>query len=305
MSDWEIVNENVPSQQEWSIGKDAQQQNVGSGLVEKYLKPLAQYEAGLGLGVGEGLINALSSMANLAPEAYEKLTGKKAPRFGKVNLMQYAPEGRASELGGTIGGIIGEFGAPVGGFSKAAQSIKFLPKFLKPIAAGAAAGTAVSEGDRLKGAIIGGTLGTGVPLAKGAAKAAGKVSEYISGPQKTVLEKEQAVKAIQEALGRAKGDVDIAKRDLAKNINQKIIANKRDISKSVSTIEDLLPNKSTAKANEDLANTFKSQADKIHSDFKNRYSNFTTKSGSKSVSVPFDKENIDALLKYGSKWAIK
>lgn len=163
------------------------------GIFQSYVKPLLNYETGLGLGAAQGLANALGSIGNLAPQAYEAITGQETGRIPKVDLMQYAPEGEAAKIGGMVGEPIGGFAAPGGVIAKGVSKLPLitrLPAALRAATGGGAAGAALSEDDRATGALVGAGL-TGIPMT--AAAVAKKLSAALKAPDlKNVLRETQS-----------------------------------------------------------------------------------------------------------------
>lgn len=184
-------------------------------VYNKYIKPGLQYEAGLGLGLTQGLVNALSSVGNLAPEAYELITGKDAPRFPKVDLMQYAPESNAAQIGGMIGDPIGGIAAPGGLIAKGASKlplIKSLPQSLKAVIGGGLAGGALSENQRALGTALGAGVSALPAVAGGVAKAF-KMPDL-----------KQGVREIQQKFTEKKKDIQNVFKEITKEVEKRGIS---------------------------------------------------------------------------------
>jgi len=159
-----------------SVTEEQPAQPEGNGFMDKAsLGNLWKYEKGLGSGLGQGAVNTASSVANLFPEAYERISGNKAGRFGKVDFTSGQRGSKAGDIGADIGEFLGGFLLPGGAaakgakaLTKAAPVINKIPQALRTIGAGALGGAAISEGDRGTGAAVGagaGALGAGLKKA--------------------------------------------------------------------------------------------------------------------------------------------
>lgn len=132
-----------------------------------FLGNYADYAKGAALGIGQGLGDALASMANFPGDIYSHFSGKEAGyHVPHPALQQYYPQGTWGNIGSTLGNFEGQVVAPGGVAFKALKAVNNpLSKALMGAAAGGLVGSAANEGDRLGSGITGAALGTGGSLA--------------------------------------------------------------------------------------------------------------------------------------------
>jgi len=153
-----------------------------------FLGNYADYAKGAGLGIGQGLGDALASMANFPGDIYSHFSGKESPyHVPHPALQQYYPEGTWGNIGSTLGNFEGQVIAPGGVAFKALKAVNNpLAKALMGASAGGLVGSATNEGDRLGSGIAGAALGTGGALAnsilKGFANIAPLTKKIASSP---------------------------------------------------------------------------------------------------------------------------
>lgn len=275
---------------------------------QKYGKPAVDYEAGLGLGMGEGLVNTLGNIANLVPEGIQKATGDDIGRIPSVNLTQYGPQSKAAQVGSTIGNPIGGVAAPGGavfkGAKKGLESIplisKYLPEALKTVGAGAATGGALSE-DRKTGTAI----GAGFSAIPGAYQAGKSLYKAATRPISEHKSAQDALKMLQKSLFEAEGDVSKAKDNAASGLNKMVEETKSGLDKSEKQVLEHLPKVSKSQAKKNMFDYYQKKKDDLKNSFNKRYESYFKQHGQKTIEKPLEDADVDSFLQTSDKSSAK
>ena len=270
-----------------------QQASESNGFMD-FLKNAGKYEAGLGLGIGQGLGDVGASILNFPEDIQKHFTGKELYHVPHPNLRGYYPEGNAGKIGSHIGEVVGNIGFPLPAFSKAQQALRgieglrgMLARTLGGAGHGAVIGAASAEGNRGEGAGLGALLGLGsgaIPEIFNAGRSAldwmkrpGEQSHEISGELNNIERNK-----LNESSNTNQGQMSAA--DRLNEIHRQNLADERQ---SKQNLYHLFPNIPESEANTRQVEAIIKAKDNLKNKFNQRYNAFNEESGVKPIANAF------------------
>lgn len=251
--------------------------------------------------IAKGMTSPLISALNLAPEAIEKITGKKMGRYPKLEFGQdESPMSQGLEVAGEF--MTPGLGTAFSGGQKlieAAPIIKKLSPLLKKVLGGAGSGAGLgfagSEDGRKGGAEIGAGLGA-IPGAVEAGKSAYKA---FNKPQILADAEQKLADATGLKAKKSSQAVKDYKRDAANYVNDQIQNVEGDLKQSELDVRNLIPQKSRMETRENLIENTRKAWKNFKSTTDKNYSKIRETFGKKPVNEPFSEEDLSEIVKIG------
>jgi hypothetical protein len=271
-----------------------------------FLSKAWDYEKSLGLGVAQGAGNAGASILNWPIQGLEKLSGKKIPHVPHPDFInEYYPDSTAGNVGKGIGNFIGGATVPVGGAARAGyNALRAVPGIkgaLSRVAAGsgtgAITGAATNEGNRLEGAVIGGSIGGAGSAIPEIYSGARNAINHLRTPSQLSAQREEQLGQLLNEAHQAKNDVNESQLTAAQLADRQHKENLTAERQSIQNIERLFTNHPDRELTTRQVGAIRTARNDMSQQFNQRYGQFNTEGGGqKTVNQPYQENELTPHL---------